>query len=72
MCQPDVTKRETDTIRNGQNTQTQQYNKPQPNEDKQKYLNRKKDNVKDQKVLHESWEWYDSCNRRDRNKGKLG
>ena len=68
MCQPD-SKNGKDKIRNGASTATQQYSKPPTNENSGQYSNRKNNNIAENKVLQESWEWYDSCYQRDRNKG---
>lgn len=70
MCQDDVDSATgTDnTLRNGVQTQTQNYNRPQSlTETKAQTSNRK--NVQAQRVIQEPWEWYDKCYVRERNKG---
>uniref|UniRef100_H2Z107 Uncharacterized protein n=1 Tax=Ciona savignyi TaxID=51511 RepID=H2Z107_CIOSA len=76
MCQDDNPAAAPDdsiTIRNGQATNTQSYNKPSANrgdtETKATVEARKNQNVRSDRGLHETWEWYDSCYRRERNKG---
>lgn len=74
MCQKDVNSPTgtSDTYRNGVKTQTQNYNKPQSlKETKAARDKRKTDAVDQTKVLQESWDWYDKCYVRERNKGKL-
>ena len=73
MCQPDDRPKDKDQLRNGQDTNTQAYsdNGRKDKETEAQYTSRKNNNVKETRVYHESWEWYDSCKQRDRNKGKV-
>lgn len=58
------------TLRNGQKTDRQNYNRPQSvTESKQTTQNRKNNAVQQEEVIHEPWEWYDKCFVRERNKG---
>lgn len=60
-----------DTLRNGVTTQTPNHNRAQNlQENKATAQNRKNNNINTQRVLQESWDWYDSCYMRERNKGK--
>jgi hypothetical protein len=57
-------------MRNGVTTQTQDFNRAQNlNEDEAKATRRKNTAVKDNRGLQETWEWYDACYMRERNKG---
>ena len=59
-----------DTIRNGRITLTQDYGRIQNlNENQQQANSRKSNNVRSDRVLHETWEWYDKCYNRERNRG---
>lgn len=72
MCQDDVNSPTgtDDTLRNGVQTSTQEYQPPTNlDETKQQKNNRKNNNVKSERVIQEPWEWYDSCYVRQRNKG---
>ncbi|CBY14070.1 unnamed protein product [Oikopleura dioica] len=69
MCE-DSTKTK---IQNGLNTNTPAYRRPENNESPQKYKERRRrdttDNDHAKRGVHESWEYYDSCYKRDRNYG---
>jgi hypothetical protein len=73
MCQDDDNQAARDdsiTIRNGIQTNTQDFTASDNDNDNQNTVqNRRNGNVRDDRGLHESWEWYDDCNRRERNKG---
>lgn len=72
MCQDEVSSATgTDnTLRNGVETQKQDYSLPQSlTETVSDKNNRKNNNVKSERGLQESWEWYDNCYIRERNKG---
>ena len=57
-------------LRNGQETNTQDYQNPSnDDESKTTVVNRRSNNVVQTRGFHESWEWYDNCYRRERNKG---
>lgn len=59
-------------LRNGENTNTQQYNAPGNNENYAAYVNRRSNNVRADRGLHENMDYYDDCNMRMRNMGKSG
>ncbi|KAK3607198.1 hypothetical protein CHS0354_008882 [Potamilus streckersoni] len=71
MCQDGhVSVPDTDKLRDGVATNTQDYIRPgslAENEDQK--LSRKTNSVKPDRGLQELWEWYDKCNLRERNKG---
>ena len=71
MCQPDDSPKNKDLLRNGKDTNTQNYNNNGrgSKETEAQYLARKNNNVQQTRVYQESWEWYDSCRQRNRNKG---
>ena len=72
MCQPatDYASDNLDRVRDGLNTQTQDYsNMAQDTPDGK--TQRKTSNVKLDRVLQETWDSYDQCNYRERNKGDL-
>uniref|UniRef100_F6TG38 Self-marker protein n=1 Tax=Ciona intestinalis TaxID=7719 RepID=F6TG38_CIOIN len=74
MCQDNInTAAPSDsiTIRNGQSTGTQPYTKPPRRDPESETLTnvRTRRSTRSDRGLHESWEWYDSCYRRERNKG---
>ena len=59
------------TFRNGQNTNQQDYTQANnDNDNLQTVENRRNANVRADRGLHESWEWYDNCYRRKRNESK--
>ncbi|XP_033116542.1 protein DD3-3-like [Anneissia japonica] len=71
MCQDDVPSATgtDDTIRNGQNTGTQQHNRIQNLNEGQGSANNRKNVVASNRGLHEPWQWYDKCYNRERNMG---
>jgi len=73
MCQDDNNNAAPDdsiTIRNGQSTNTQAFTASDNDNDSEGTVeNRRNNNVRADRCLQESWEWYDDCNRRERNKG---
>ncbi|XP_060076266.1 protein DD3-3-like [Ylistrum balloti] len=71
MCQDDVDSPTgtDDTLRNGAQTNTQEYQPPNNlDETMRQKNNRKNQNVKSSRVIQEPWEWYDYCYIRQRNK----
>ena len=60
-------------IQNGLNTNTNAYTRPANDESEQQYRERRRKDTSDrdhaERGVHESWEYYDSCYRRDRNYG---
>jgi len=61
------------TLRNGQERETQEYTEPSNNDENESTVEGRRDgNVRANRGLHESWEWYDNCYRRERNKGRQG
>lgn len=73
MCQPNVDSptgtKDEDVFRNGVETSTPDYTKPQKNENANKARSRRRNNANIKRVLHEPWAWYDKCYVRERNKG---
>ncbi|ESO96629.1 hypothetical protein LOTGIDRAFT_202874, partial [Lottia gigantea] len=68
MCQPEGTTE--DVLRNGVVTNTQDYNRPpNSNYNLANRNSRKNNNVKADRGLQESWDWYEECFVRERNKG---
>ncbi|XP_055882286.1 protein DD3-3-like isoform X2 [Biomphalaria glabrata] len=67
MCQ-DNDPSADDYIRNGVETTTSQYTKP-TKDTFADTKNRKSNDVKIGRGLHEPWDWYDKCYLRERNKG---
>jgi len=58
------------TLRNGKETNTQDYTETNDQDEAQgKLRGRRNGNVKATRGLQESWEWYDACYKRERNKG---
>eukprot|EP00049_Salpingoeca_infusionum_P009366 m.156112 g.156112 ORF g.156112 m.156112 type:complete len:746 (-) comp14313_c0_seq4:1450-3687(-) len=57
-------------LRDGLNTNTQQFTNPQNGQlTEEDRFERKDGNIDRRRGLHESWEWYDECYRRERNRG---
>ncbi|XP_041348276.1 protein DD3-3-like [Gigantopelta aegis] len=72
MCQDDVNSATgtEDTLRNGVQTKRQDYEKPASMEETETAKKKRKTkNVKAERGLHESFDWYDKCYMRERNKG---
>lgn len=75
MCQlvpgQDKPDGDVDTIRNGINTNTPKFTATNKKDAEKlsEYKSRKKANMDKTRGLHESWEWYDKCRRRERNGG---
>lgn len=72
MCQDDNRNAAPDdsyTLRNGATTQSQTHNTGKEDESENQANSRRNQNVRSDRALHESWEWYDACYRRERNKG---
>lgn len=71
MCQPAHDKLNVASVRNGINTNTPNF---KASNNKQEslvgYRQRKAGNVDVNRGMHESWEWYDKCRRRERNQGR--
>ena len=66
-----VTAADSVTLRNGKETNTQDYTETNDQDEAQgKLRGRRNGNVKATRGLQESWEWYDACYKRERNKGK--
>ena len=71
MCQPAHDKLTGDSVRNGINTNTPNFKASNnKQESSASYKQRKKGNVDVNRGMHESWEWYDKCRRRERNQGR--
>lgn len=68
MCEPDVKNPGKFNIRNGKSTSTQGYNNQKHNTKADKKT-RKEANVNENRAIQEPWEWYDKCDKRQRNKG---
>ena len=56
-------------LRNGVNTGTQNYQSGQDNEDYTAFVARRDNNVQVARGLHESFDYYDDCYFRERNRG---
>ncbi|XP_071805956.1 protein DD3-3-like [Asterias amurensis] len=72
MCQVDAATAtgDVDTIRNGRTTNTQGHTRINNlNENQNAANNRKNNNVREDRGLHEKWDWYDKCYNRERNAG---
>lgn len=69
MCQPDTDTIGPDTIRNGVNTNRNDYANPSSKETEAQFSNRKAAQNKISRGMHERFEWYDKCTQRERNKG---
>ncbi|XP_013392122.1 protein DD3-3 [Lingula anatina] len=71
MCQPaEFEGNAKDRLRDGLNTNRQDYARPRSNlESRSAFQSRKNNNVKDNRVLFETFDWYDKCFVRERNKG---
>ena len=69
MCQEvNNDQNDLDRLRDGLNINRQDYTN-MGTDDKASHAARKADNVKTDRGLHESWEWYDKCRYRERNQG---
>jgi hypothetical protein len=55
-------------LRSGKSTSTQGYNNQKHNTKADKKT-RKEANVNENRAIQEPWEWYDKCDKRQRNKG---
>lgn len=60
---------EMSTLRNGQNTNTQNYQRPNFRQSSASNDENRRDQVDLTRGLHESFDWYDACYTRERNKG---
>ncbi|PIK57203.1 hypothetical protein BSL78_05902 [Apostichopus japonicus] len=70
MCQEEPGSNEDDDIRNGQTTDTQNYNQLNNfNENVNQANNRERNSVEDNRGLHEPFKFYDNCYARERNQG---
>lgn len=59
-----------DCIRNGENTNTQNYQPPSTaSETYSQYTTRKSNQVQQTRGLHETFDYYDNCYMRSRNRG---
>ena len=58
-------------LRNGVNTGTQNYRSGPENENYRDFIMRRDDNVQVERGLHESFDYYDDCYSRERNRGKV-
>mgnify|MGYP000049549289 FL=1 len=71
MCQPAHDKLTGDSVRNGINTNTPNFKASNNKQESlASYRKRKAGNVDVNRGMHESWEWYDKCRRRERNQGR--
>ena len=72
MCRPDDEDEEL-RLRDGTSTQTNEFDKGNPNDDTEresKYKDRLR-KVREDRGLHESFDNYDKCQRRERNRGTI-
>lgn len=60
-----------DDIRNGQSTDTQNYNDIDNLEESQNTANNRENSVSNNRGLHETFKFYDNCYARERNQGKV-
>lgn len=71
-CQPVPQTVDDDTLRNGINTNTPKFIAAKKKDETSQDYSSRKDKDKDiNRGLHESWEWYDKCRRRERNQGEV-
>ena len=71
MCQKDNgDEPDRETIRDGTSTKQNGYQKAPNKAESEKSFGKRKKASKDDKGMHEPFEWYDKCNKRNRNKGK--
>lgn len=71
-CQPVPQTVDDDTLRNGINTNTPKFIAAKKKDETSQEYSSRKDKDKDiNRGLHESWEWYDKCRRRERNQGEV-
>ena len=71
-CQSDPGKVQSlETLRNGINTNTPKFTASRKaDETENEYKARKTKDMDQNRGMHESWEWYDKCRRRERNQGE--
>ena len=71
-CQSDPGKVQSlETLRNGINTNTPKFTASRKaDETENEYKARKAKDMDQNRGMHESWEWYDKCRRRERNQGE--
>lgn len=69
MCQEETGSNEDDDIRNGQSTDTQNYNDIDNLEESQNTANNRENSVSNNRGLHETFKFYDNCYARERNQG---
>ena len=71
-CQSDPGKVQAlETLRNGINTNTPKFTaSKKADETENEYKARKAKDMDQNRGMHESWEWYDKCRRRERNQGE--
>eukprot|EP00052_Salpingoeca_macrocollata_P005045 m.45054 g.45054 ORF g.45054 m.45054 type:complete len:771 (-) comp14625_c0_seq1:345-2657(-) len=63
---------DTPLLRDGLNTNRQEYDQPNNNDiagGETNRFNRYRQDIASNRGLHETWEWYDECYRRERNRG---
>eukprot|EP00045_Choanoeca_perplexa_P015670 m.200142 g.200142 ORF g.200142 m.200142 type:complete len:605 (+) comp17050_c0_seq9:3-1817(+) len=68
-CPPDTSETEHLYPRDGLNTNRQQYNQGAEERTQTARAAQKANDVDQNEGLHETWEWYDECYRRERNRG---
>lgn len=62
---------DAETLRNGVNTNTPKFTASnKKDENAQQYQSRKNGDKDINRGLHESWDWYEKCKRRERNQGE--
>uniref|UniRef100_A0A0L8HLP4 Protein DD3-3 n=1 Tax=Octopus bimaculoides TaxID=37653 RepID=A0A0L8HLP4_OCTBM len=69
MCQKMNPDDKLDTLRDGVNTNKQNFNENQANPKNHQESKKFKNIVNMNSGLHESWDWYDKCYQRERNNG---
>lgn len=69
MCQPLVGTPDAEVMRNGNTTDTQAFTAAGTGETYANFFARKAASVATSRGLHEPFEWYDACSKRERNRG---
>jgi len=68
LCRPESVD-DVDKVRDGTSTQTNEHHGGHGDESPSAFARRKKDKAREDRAMHESFEWYDKCYKRRRNQG---